>query len=291
MSPAVSGTGLGRSRIEGWDIGHLESAARRWRASAAEFEDLFTQHRQNVGATAWEGTAKDAALDRVTADSAVVERHGEVVRAVADLADAGAADLRAAQRAALTAIGEAEADGFRVAEDLSVTDTRRIDIATMGARYSALNEHSENIRWNASQLVQADALVGQRLQEKATELDGMRFDGSTIQAASWGGFKQDGGADDDWEPPVIKTEQTPSHEPTVIDTKHEPPPEPEPKHEMFPKCDNTKVWLKIGQTTLGGLTILGGALSTPFTFGGGVLVIGSGLLGAADGIYEIWKCG
>ncbi|MCW1821882.1 hypothetical protein A5731_16040 [Mycolicibacterium conceptionense] len=197
MSPAASCAGAvpGRSQIENWDIDHLETSATRWRASVCEFEELFAQHRQKVnapGGTEWEGTAKDAALDRVTADTAVVGRHGEIVRSAADLADTSIGDLRAAQRAAITAIIEAEADGFRVGEDLSVTDTRRIDIATMADRYTAAAEHAENIHWNASQLLATDTLIGQRLISKAAELNGTRFDGEgTIQAASFGaGFKQ-----------------------------------------------------------------------------------------------------
>ncbi|WP_236735438.1 hypothetical protein [Mycolicibacterium peregrinum] len=133
-------------------------------------------------------------MDRVTADTAVVGRHGEIVRSAADLANTSIGDLRAAQRAAITAIAEAEADGFRVGEDLSVTDTRRIDIATMAARYTAAAEHAENIRWNASQLLATDTLIGQRLTSKAAELNGITFDGESegvIRAASFGdGFKQ-----------------------------------------------------------------------------------------------------
>lgn len=197
MSPAAAGSGLTRSKIETWDITHLEASVARWRASAAEFEELFSQHRQNISGTAWEGTAKDAALDRVTADTAVVGRHGEIVRAAADLADSSVADLRAAQRAALTAIAEAEADGFEVAESLRVTDTRRYDITTIQARNRVLAEHADNIQWNASQLLATDTLIGERLRNKARELDGVTFDGAdngTIQAASFGdGFKQSPG--------------------------------------------------------------------------------------------------
>jgi hypothetical protein len=36
---------------------------------------------------------------------------------------------------------------------------------------------AENIRWNAEQLASTDALVGQRLQTKATELEAIRFEG------------------------------------------------------------------------------------------------------------------
>ncbi len=169
-----------RSQIETWDITHLEDAAARWRTSAVESEELFEQHRQHIaapGGTDWDGTAKDAALDRVTRDSSVVRAASDTVRAAANLASAGADDLRAAQRAALEAISEAEADGFKVGDDLGVTDTRRIDISTMAARYTATAEHAENIRWNAEQLLATDTLIGRRITAKATELDIVTFDG------------------------------------------------------------------------------------------------------------------
>jgi hypothetical protein len=64
---------------------------------------------------------KDAAWDHVTADLAVVRRQGETLRGCADTATSGSNDLRDAQRAVLEAIADGKADGFRVAEDLSVT--------------------------------------------------------------------------------------------------------------------------------------------------------------------------
>ncbi|MDH6199031.1 hypothetical protein M2272_005698 [Mycobacterium frederiksbergense] len=181
MSPAAApNPAPARSQVETWAITHLDAAATRWRASADEFEELFSQHRQNIsspGGTEWEGTAKDAALDRVTADSVIVGRHGEIVRSAAALATGGAHDLRSARAKVLEAIAEAEADGFRVAENLSIIDTRRIDIATMADRHTAGTEHAENIRWNAGQLLATDNLISERLTTKAAELNGITFDG------------------------------------------------------------------------------------------------------------------
>ena len=131
------------------------------------------------GGTDWEGTAKEAAWNRVTVDSNFVGRQGDAGRAAADIAANGAADLRAAQRAALEAIADAEADGFKVAEDLSLTDTRRVDVLTMAARYTAAAEHAEYIRWNAEKLLATDTLIGDRLSAKASELTGISFDGET----------------------------------------------------------------------------------------------------------------
>lgn len=115
------------------------------------------------GGTEWTGEGKDAALDRVTADIAVVDRQAEVQGEAAAIADNGAADIEAAKRDVLAAIAETEADGFRVGEDLSVTDTRRIDLDTLAARQAAAAEHAEDIRWNAERLVAAVAFTGQRL--------------------------------------------------------------------------------------------------------------------------------
>lgn len=169
-----------RSELEAWSTTDLADAAANWRTAAIESESAFDQHRQNIaspGGTTWEGDAKDAALDRVTNDIGVVGSHGAVLREAAGIAENGAGDIEAAKRDVLAAIQETEDDGFRVGEDLSVTDTRKVDLTNAQARYAAAAEHAEDIRWSAERLVQADALVGERLKTKAGELEGIRFEG------------------------------------------------------------------------------------------------------------------
>jgi len=145
---------------------------------------LFDEHRRNVdspGGTTWEGNAKDAALDRVTADTAVVRQQTTVQNEAADIAENGGHDVRAAKQEAVGAITAAENDGFTVAEDLTVTDSRRYDINTIVERNKAAKEHAEDIRWYAERLIQADSFVGERLQAKAAELEAIRFDGEDDQ--------------------------------------------------------------------------------------------------------------
>lgn len=176
-SASVSPT---KSQIESWQSAHLEAAASQWRSGAIESDDLFEQHRVNVsspGGTEWVGDAKDAALQRAISDLAIASQQGVVQRDAADIAERGASDVRAAQRAALDAVAEAEADGFAVSEDLSVSDTRAFDLDTAAARHTAATEHAEDIRWNADRLVQTDGLVGRQLAQKASELQGIRFEG------------------------------------------------------------------------------------------------------------------
>jgi hypothetical protein len=184
VSPvAAAGTGAAvptRSQVLDWDTKDLDAAATRWRAAAVSGETAFESHRQNIlspGGTSWTGDAKDAALDRVTADLAVAGRHGEAQSAAAEIAAQGAQDIAGARSRVLEAIAEAEADDFQVGEDLSVTDTRAYDAEKAASRVTAATEHAEYIRWRAEQLAATDALVGQQLQDKAAELEGIRFDG------------------------------------------------------------------------------------------------------------------
>jgi hypothetical protein len=183
VSPAAAGAGGAlptRSEVEAWSTADLANAASTWRQAATESESAFDQHRQNIaspGGTTWEGDAKDAALNRVTTDIGVVDRHGGVLREAAGIAEDGVTDIGAAKREAVAAINAAEADGFRVGEDLSVTDTRHYDETTAAARVTAAIEHAEDVRWSAERLAQTDALIGQRLEAKATDLEGITFDG------------------------------------------------------------------------------------------------------------------
>lgn len=188
-SPSGADAIPSRSQIEQWDSAHLDAAAARWRTAATESDEAFERHRQNIaapGGSDWTGHAKDAAWERVTTDVAVVRSHGDVQREAAGIAENGSDDLRAAQQHVLDAIADAEEDGFTVGEDLSVTDTRRVDILTMASRQTAAREHAEFIQWRAGQLVQTDNLIGDQLAAKATDLISLQFEGDGTDDGSDG---------------------------------------------------------------------------------------------------------
>ncbi|WP_166906240.1 hypothetical protein [Mycobacterium sp. DL440] len=173
-----SGAALTRSQLEGWDTTYLADAAARWRQFAAESEALFEWHRQNVfapGGAEWSGEASEAAGERVSADAVVVRRQGDIQREASEIAENGCRDIRLAVGQVLDAITAAEDDGFQVAEDLKVRDTRRIDVTTMATRYTASREHAEDIRWYCERLMQAEIYLGQRLEGKALELAAVQF--------------------------------------------------------------------------------------------------------------------
>lgn len=180
MSAAPSGRFTTRSEIEDYDTSHFADAATRWRTAAAQSDEVFAQHRLNIatpGGTTWEGDAKDAALDRVTADVAVAGNQNGVVREAAGIAEDAITDINAAQREVVEAITTAEDDGFTVAEDFKVTDTRRYDVATAAERNRAAAVHAEDVRWYAERFGQTVAFVEGRLRKKAGELARIRFEG------------------------------------------------------------------------------------------------------------------
>lgn len=182
MSPAAPGVGgalPSRSELENWPTEHLDAAATQLRTMGSQSVTLFDEHRQGVaapGGTTWEGDGKDSALDRVTADLGVVRRQRDVQNEAADIAESGGHDVRAAKGEFLDAITTAVNDGFSVGEDLTATDTRRWDINTIVERNRAAKEHADDIRWYAQRLVQTDTFLGDRLEAKAAELDGIKFE-------------------------------------------------------------------------------------------------------------------
>lgn len=182
-----------RSEIEGLDTRFLWEAAERWSGQADESERIFERHLQNVrapGGTEWVGRANDAAVERATTDLGVVRRQGEVLWQAAQIARDADDDLRAAKRLALEAISQAEADGLKVGEDLSVTDTRRRDLSAAAPRQRAVAEHADYIRWHAEQLAQARARRAGLLVAKAAELVGIRFEQSGQGSVQLVDFKQ-----------------------------------------------------------------------------------------------------
>ena len=193
-NPAAAGQALSRTSVNDWETRHLVDTGEWLRVQARQSREVFDQIHQNVRGTDWSGDAKDAAVDRAGGDVSVVDRQATAMEEAASIADDGARDIQAAKRDALEAIQEAEDDGFRVAEDLSVSDIRRVDLLEFGNRRMAMMAHVETIQWRAEQLVQTDALVGRRLTEKAADLDGIRFEGdgdrATVQALGWGPWKQ-----------------------------------------------------------------------------------------------------
>lgn len=81
--PGVGGAGVpSLSEVQAWDIAHLESAAKDWKATAEHWESSFTSiHRTTVspGGTVWEGAAAEAAQESAFADLVKVRGLADVL--------------------------------------------------------------------------------------------------------------------------------------------------------------------------------------------------------------------
>ena len=114
----------GLLQINAWDTAHLGAAAASWTTTAETWEDAFTTvYRQAPfpGGTAWEGDAADAAVLRIGSDGLTVLGAVDALHDAASVARSGASDIQAARQVVIAAVREAQAAGFTVGADLSVT--------------------------------------------------------------------------------------------------------------------------------------------------------------------------
>ncbi|WP_102145414.1 hypothetical protein [Mycobacterium hubeiense] len=181
---AASGPGVGlptRSKIEDWTdaINDLSRFAAVYGASANKLEIAADAHVQQLsapGGTDWEGPAADQARETGYADRGVVWQAADLMRAMQKVANQGAGTLSQARELALDAIAQAEADDFKVSDDLTVTDLRRYTSQQLGmyeARKTKAEQHHSYIAMRAGTLASEDAKIGGELHAAAISLDGM----------------------------------------------------------------------------------------------------------------------
>ncbi|MGE2832643.1 hypothetical protein [Mycobacterium sp. SMC-4] len=170
-----------RSDIENWidAVNELSSSADSYRAAANRIEAATDAHVQQIsapGGTVWEGSGADAARESAYADRGAIYRAADHMRDMAKAANRGAQNLSHARDRALDAIAEAEADDFRVGENLAVSDIRRYSSEQAGlyaARKAKAGEHVSYIVMRAGALVSEDAQVGSELRAGAAALNSM----------------------------------------------------------------------------------------------------------------------
>src|SRR5579875_501504 len=145
------------STIQTWDVDHLTEAAEHWDGTADRWENVSLQVWQQSHGLDWEGQAREALVERTTADKTLVMGKADQLREAAKIAGRGAGDIDAAKRRVLYAVEDAHNAGFRVGEDLSVTDARTTNNpAELAARQSQAQVFAADIRARAAQLVEVD---------------------------------------------------------------------------------------------------------------------------------------
>lgn len=167
-----------RSRIEAWDhsADGLATAAREWRNIADQLErsaDLYVGHIAAPGGTEWLGPGAEATVADANAVRWGAYRGAEQARRVADIAARGADGLRWGRQLTVTAIADAERDGFDVAHDLSVAEQSANGIEEPAVRLQAARAYREQIIHCAARLQAEDDRIADQLHTGAADLAGM----------------------------------------------------------------------------------------------------------------------
>jgi hypothetical protein len=158
------------SQIADWDVRHLTDAAEHWAQTADLWEDTFHgvwRATMHPGGTAWEGDAADAAQDLTWRDLVRVRGCAEALRTAARIAQTGAESLCDVKRLTLDAIDDAQRCHFIVGEDLSVTHSPQHAADHLTTDQAHADDHAEDIKHLAANLVALDHDIALRLHDKA----------------------------------------------------------------------------------------------------------------------------
>ncbi len=120
MAPVGTSTSL--SELLAWPTEHLTQAAAHWQDSGARSYDLFDRIWRDSRSIDWRGAAAEGLHIRTFSDKVTVSRVQDQLEVAAQVARVGASELFAARARLRHAVEDADAAGFDVGEDLSVTD-------------------------------------------------------------------------------------------------------------------------------------------------------------------------
>ncbi|MGV0738069.1 hypothetical protein ABQF35_15115 [Mycobacterium syngnathidarum] len=170
-----------RSDIEAWadTVDELTDFADAYGAAAAKLETATDAHVQQLsmpGGTEWDGAAADAAQAASYADRKTVYEAADLMREMQKAVNKGAGDISLARHLALDAINDAEADDFRVGDDLTVADLRRYtsqQASLYETRKTTAEQHHNYIAMRARALTSEDAQLGVKLEAAASALHDM----------------------------------------------------------------------------------------------------------------------
>jgi len=148
-----------------YNVDHLDSAAEHWTKVADHRESTYADVRNRAHGLDWTGDGADAMHDHVDWDFQKAKFSAEDLRDAAGIARSSAGDLHSLHRRLRDNLDDVRNDGFVVGEDYTVLNdrpTRSLDEHL--ARQQQAVEHTADLRFKATELTDADARVGARLQ-------------------------------------------------------------------------------------------------------------------------------
>jgi hypothetical protein len=160
---AVAGA-PGLSALLAWPTDHLTEAATHWEALGERSYGVSHGVWRDALTVDWSGEAAEALRTDTHADMMTTSAVVDQLQSAASVARSGASDLDAARSQTRYAVEDARSAGFKVGEDLSVTDRMSGGSAAQQvARQAAAQAFAGNIGERAAQLVSVDAQVASRI--------------------------------------------------------------------------------------------------------------------------------
>lgn len=175
------------SEVKALDTSYLRDAANHWERTGNLWDETFTDVHRRVSSpagTLWRGLGQDGAQQRAYGDMVKVRTPADQLHRAAGTARRGHEALQFCKRAVLSAVRDADNDGFDVGEDYSVTDrSQGGSAAHRTARQTAGQEHASFIRHKVAALAAKDHEIA--TQVAATEsLETLVFDEGPIEPAA-----------------------------------------------------------------------------------------------------------
>jgi hypothetical protein len=147
--------------IEAYDPVWLADAALYWNRAADHLQDTFAQVHAQAQGFDWQGASGEALTAHTFGMHTDAISAANQMRGAAAIAREGASNLSALASKVRYAIEDAQANGFAVGEDLSVTDTRLSrNRAERAARRAQAETHARDIMRAATALWTHDMAVG-----------------------------------------------------------------------------------------------------------------------------------
>lgn len=165
------------SQIRNWDTEHLIQAAENWDAEAKYWESTYEQNFRRLAETDWQGQGREAAMERAGLDLLKVRGPAGQLAEAALAARYGYDQQNGSKEWVLDAVTDAYRAGFKVNEDLSVTNTQTGgNAAQQAARQAQAQALSVQIRHRAALLVASNQEVAAKITAAAGDIGAFRFD-------------------------------------------------------------------------------------------------------------------
>ncbi|MGB9222557.1 MAG: hypothetical protein WCB80_04380, partial [Mycobacterium sp.] len=171
------GASTSLSELLAWPTEHLTEAAGYWQDTAARSYDAFDRIWWDSRSIDWSGSAAEGLRARTFSDKVTVSRVLDQLEVAAQVTRVGASELYAARARLRHAVEDADAAGFDVGEDLSVTD-RYVwaSAADQLLRQEEADSFAIEIHQRAVQLIGLDQQVASRITVAVSGIGDTAFD-------------------------------------------------------------------------------------------------------------------